>query len=161
MMSNKVKHDINQRIVDYIPTITQKAMDQEVSTLIIPNNSSTRELRYSGRIIIQLNRFMYLKEFFEVIPKNHETNPIYYDEIKKIALYQVSYIDKFLVKYMMQDSKKSFPSFKYGKPLSQDWCPKTSKEKNSIKATPYIPLQLVTLCRHCYVLSQIVALLQG
>ena len=93
-------------------------MDQEVSTLIIPNNSSTRELRYSGRIIIQLNRFMYLKEFFEVIPKNHETNPIYYDEIRKIALYQVSYIDKFLVKYMMQDSKKSFPSFKYGKHLS-------------------------------------------
>ena len=70
-------------------------MDQKVSTLIIPNNSSTRELCCSGRIIIQLNRFMYLKEFFDAIPNKHETNPIDYDEIRKIALYQVSYIVKF------------------------------------------------------------------
>lgn len=54
-------------------------MDLEVSTppfLAI----STWEPRYSGRVVIQPYRFMYLRKSFKIILKEHETDPINYDE---------------------------------------------------------------------------------
>ncbi|KAL6334186.1 hypothetical protein AAG906_006771 [Vitis piasezkii] len=42
--------------------------------------------------------------------------------LKKIALSQTTYIDKLLVKYVMQDSKKGLLPFRHGVPLSQDQC---------------------------------------
>lgn len=36
---------------------------------------------HGGRIVIQLNRFIYLGEPFEVILEEQETNPMNYDEI--------------------------------------------------------------------------------
>ena len=42
--------------------------------------SSTSMPRHSGRVVIQPDRFMYLGEFFESIPKEHEIDLINYDE---------------------------------------------------------------------------------
>ena len=37
----------------------------------------------------------------------------------------------------MQDSKNGLLLFRHGVPLSQDQCPKTTKEKDRMKAVPY------------------------
>ena len=52
-------------------------------------------------------------------------------------LSQATYIDKLLVKYVMQDSKKGLLPFRHEIPLSQDQCPKTLKEKERIQSIPY------------------------
>ncbi|KAL6311867.1 hypothetical protein AAG906_021646 [Vitis piasezkii] len=54
-----------------------------------------------------------------------------------IALSLVTYIDKLLVKYVIQDSKKGLLLFKHGVLLSQDQCPKTTEDKDHMKAIPY------------------------
>ena len=41
----------------------------------------------------------------------------------KVVLSQATYIDKLLVKNVMQDSKKGLLPFKHGIPFSQDQCP--------------------------------------
>ena len=52
-------------------------------------------------------------------------------------LSQATYIDKFLVMYVMQDSKKGLLPFRHGIPLSKDHCPKTIKEKECTQSVPY------------------------
>ena len=63
---------------------------------------------------------------------------------KKLMLSQATYIDKFLVKYVMQDSKK------HGIPLFLDQCLKTPEEKERMQAVPYAStmdsLMYVMLC---------------
>ena len=56
---------------------------------------------------------------------------------KKLALSQATYIDKLLVKYVMQDSKKGLLPFRHGIPLSQDQCLKTLEEKEHMQSVPY------------------------
>ena len=57
---------------------------------------------------------------------------------KKIALSQTTYIDKFLVKYVMQDSKKGLLSFKHGVLISLDQCPKVYlRKKKHMKVVFY------------------------
>ena len=51
---------------------------------------------------------------------------------RKLALSQATYIDKLLIKYVMQDSKKGLLSFRHVIPFSQDQCPKTPKERESV-----------------------------
>ena len=48
-----------------------------VPTILI---SSTLMSCHNGRVVKQLDRFMYLGEFFEAILEEHEIDPIYYDE---------------------------------------------------------------------------------
>ena len=43
--------------------------------------SSTSMPRHSGRVVIQPDRFMYLGEFFESIPQEHEIDPTNYNEV--------------------------------------------------------------------------------
>ena len=52
-------------------------------------------------------------------------------------LSQATYIDKLLVKYVMQDSKKGLLHFRHGILLSWDQCPKTPEEKKRIQSVPY------------------------
>ena len=52
---------------------------------------------------------------------------------KKIVLSQAFYIDKLLVKYVMQESKKGLLPFRHGVPLSQDQSPKMTEEKDFMK----------------------------
>ena len=52
---------------------------------------------------------------------------------RKIVLSQTFYIDKLLVKYVMQDSKKGLLPFRHGVSLSQDHCPKMTEEKDFMK----------------------------
>ena len=58
-------------------------------------------------------------------------------ENKKLVLSQATYIDKLLVKYVMQDSKKGLLHFRHGILLSWDQCPKTPEEKKRIQSIPY------------------------
>ncbi|RVW29478.1 Retrovirus-related Pol polyprotein from transposon TNT 1-94 [Vitis vinifera] len=53
--------------------------------------------------------------------------------IEKGQEHLVTYIDKLLVKYVIQDSKKGLLLFKHGMLLSQDQCPKTTEEKDHMK----------------------------
>ena len=46
-------------------------------------------------------------------------------------------MDKFLVKYVMQDSKKGLLPFRHGISFSQDQCPKTLEEKERMQLVPY------------------------
>ena len=48
---------------------------------------------------------------------------------RMIDLSQVAYIDKVLVRFAMQDSKKGITTFRRGEHLSKDQCPKTPEEK--------------------------------
>ena len=52
-------------------------------------------------------------------------------------LSQATYIDKLLVKYVMQNSKKGLLPFRHGVPFSQDQCPKTLEEKEHMQLVPY------------------------
>ena len=56
---------------------------------------------------------------------------------RKLVLSQATYIDKLLVKYVMQDSKKSLLPFRHGIPISQYQCPKTLEEKEHMQSVPY------------------------
>ena len=69
---------------------------------------------------------------------------------RKLMLSQDAYIDKLLVKYVMQDSKKCLLPFRHGIPLSQDQCPQTFVERDHIKVIFYASimdsLKYVMLC---------------
>ena len=54
-----------------------------------------------------------------------------------IGLFQYAYIDKVLVRYAMQDSKKGITPFRHGVHLSKDQGPKTLEEKEQMRAIPY------------------------
>ncbi|RVW78748.1 Retrovirus-related Pol polyprotein from transposon TNT 1-94 [Vitis vinifera] len=56
---------------------------------------------------------------------------------RKITWSQDTYIDKILVKYVMQDSKKGLLPFRHGVPFSQNQCLKATEEKDRMKAIPY------------------------
>ena len=60
---------------------------------------------------------------------------------RKIALSQATYIDKILVQYVMQYSKKGLLSFRHGIPLSQDQCPKTPEKKECMQLVPYASIE--------------------
>ena len=55
----------------------------------------------------------------------------------KLVLSQVTDIDKILVKYVMQDSKKGLLPFRHGISLSQDQCPKKFDKKERMQLVPY------------------------
>ena len=59
---------------------------------------------------------------------------------RKLVLSQATYIDKLLVKYVIQDFKKGLFPFKHGIPLSQDHWPKTPEEKERMQSVPYASL---------------------
>ena len=48
-----------------------------VPTILV---SSTPMPHRSGRVVIQLDRFIYFRESFKAIPEEHEIDPIDYDE---------------------------------------------------------------------------------
>ena len=52
---------------------------------------------------------------------------------RKLELFQATYINKALVKYVMQNSKKGLLPFKHEIPLSLDQCPKTLGEKEHMQ----------------------------
>ena len=80
MMSNMAIRDIDWKALEDTPTLTWGTMGLEFPTPTTPINSSTLGPRRSRRIIMQLDWFMYLEEFFKTIPEEHQTDPIYYDE---------------------------------------------------------------------------------
>ena len=59
------------------PITTQDTMDLAPTILI----SSTLVPFHNGKIFIQLDQFMYLRESFEFIPKKHDIDPIDYDKV--------------------------------------------------------------------------------
>ena len=80
MMSNRAKHDTDWKGLENTPTLSQETMDPEISTPTIPISSSTPVPRRSWRVVILLDRFMYLGEFFEAILEEHEIDPTDYDK---------------------------------------------------------------------------------
>ena len=56
---------------------------------------------------------------------------------KYLALSQASYIDKMLVRYVMQDSKKGMLPFVHGVHLSKEQSPKTPQEVEDMRRFPY------------------------
>ena len=56
---------------------------------------------------------------------------------RMLALSQEAYIDTLINRFSMQNSKKGFLPFRHGVVLSQEQCPKTPKEIESMKAVPY------------------------
>ena len=56
---------------------------------------------------------------------------------KILALSQASYIDKILVLYKMQDSKKGLLPFRYRVHLSKEQSPKTPQEVEDMRHIPY------------------------
>ena len=56
---------------------------------------------------------------------------------RMIGLSQVAYIDKVLARFAMQNSKKGITPFRYGVHISKDQCPKTTEEKEQMRAIPY------------------------
>ena len=78
---------------------------------------------------------------------------------RKLALSQAAYIDKILIKYVMQDSKKGLLPFRHGIPLSQNQCPKTPDEKECMQSVPYASavssLMYVMLCTRPYICFEV------
>ena len=56
---------------------------------------------------------------------------------KTLALSQASYIDKMLVRYKMQDSKKELLPFRYEVHLWKEQSPKTPQEVEDMRHIPY------------------------
>ena len=82
---------------------------------------------------------------------------------RKLALSQAAYIDKILIKYVMQDSKKGLLPFKHGILFSLDQCPKTPEEKESMLLVPYAflvgTLMYVMLCtkpNNCFEVGMVI-----
>ncbi|KAL0548750.1 hypothetical protein IC582_013218 [Cucumis melo] len=76
---------------------------------------------------------------------------------KILALSQVTYIDKMLVRYSMQNSKKGLLPFRHGVHLSKEQCSKTPQEVEDMRRIPYASavgsLMYVMLCTRpeiCY-----------
>ena len=53
-----------------------------------------------------------------------------------LGLSQATHIDKVLVRFVMQDSKKGITPFRHGVHLSKDQCPKTPQEKDQMREVP-------------------------
>ena len=75
---------------------------------------------------------------------------------------QAGYIDKILVRFSMQNSKKWLLPFRHGVPLSDDQRPKTSEEEKIMTQIPYASavgsLMYVMLCIRpdiCYSVSMV------
>ena len=62
MMSNRARCDIDWKALKYTPTSAQETMGLKVYTPIIPVSFSTPVPHRSGRVVIQPDRFMYLRE---------------------------------------------------------------------------------------------------
>ena len=58
-------------------------------------------------------------------------------ENRMISLSQATYIDKVLVRFAMQYSKKGITPLRHGMHLSKDQCPQTPKEKEQMRAVLY------------------------
>ena len=56
---------------------------------------------------------------------------------RMIGLSQAAYIDKVLVWFVVQNSKKGITPIMHGVHLSKDQCPKTTEEKEQMKAVPF------------------------
>ncbi|KAL0553858.1 hypothetical protein IC582_007762 [Cucumis melo] len=56
---------------------------------------------------------------------------------KTLALSQATYIDKLLVRYLMQNSKKGLLPFRHGVHLSKEQSPKTPQEVEDMRRIPY------------------------
>ena len=56
---------------------------------------------------------------------------------KLLALSQASYIDKILMRFSMQNSKKGLLPFRHGVHLSKEQCPKTPQEIENMRQIPY------------------------
>ncbi|TYK06123.1 gag/pol protein [Cucumis melo var. makuwa] len=56
---------------------------------------------------------------------------------KTLALSQASYINKVVVKYSMQNSKKGLLHFRHGVTLSKERCPQTPEEVEEMRYIPY------------------------
>ncbi|KAL0561491.1 hypothetical protein IC582_001919 [Cucumis melo] len=56
---------------------------------------------------------------------------------KMLALSQASYIDKIVVKYSMQKSKRGLLPFRHGVTLSKEQCPKTPQDVEEMRHIPY------------------------
>ncbi|KAL4035990.1 hypothetical protein IC575_004704 [Cucumis melo] len=56
---------------------------------------------------------------------------------KTLALSQASYIDKIVVKYSMQNSKRGLLPFRHGVTLSKEQCLKTPQEVEKMRHIPY------------------------
>ena len=69
-MSNMTKHDIDCRALEDSLTLAYGTMGLKVPTSIILVSSSTLVPRFSGRVVFQLDWFMYICEI----------DPINYDE---------------------------------------------------------------------------------
>ncbi|KAL4028265.1 hypothetical protein IC575_011458 [Cucumis melo] len=54
-----------------------------------------------------------------------------------LALSQASYIDKIVVKYSMQNSKRDLLPFRHGVTLSKEQCPKTPQKVEEMRYIPY------------------------
>ena len=76
---------------------------------------------------------------------------------KLLALFQASYINKVLARFLMQDSKKGSLPTRHGIILSKEQCPKTPKVEEDMRRIPYASaigsLMYGTLCTRpdiCY-----------
>ena len=76
MISNKVRSVVDLRNLDENPTTTYNTMDL-VPTILV---SSILMSYRNGRVVIQLDWFMYLGESLEAILEEHEIDLTYYDE---------------------------------------------------------------------------------
>ncbi|KAA0060254.1 gag/pol protein [Cucumis melo var. makuwa] len=69
---------------------------------------------------------------------------------KTLALSQASYIDKIVVKYSMQNSKRGLLPFRHEVTLSKEQCPKTPQDVEEMRHIPYASvvgsLMYVMLC---------------
>ena len=54
-----------------------------------------------------------------------------------LDLSQAGYIDKVLVRFSMQNSKKGWLPFRHGVPLFDDQRPKTQEEEDMMRQVPY------------------------
>ena len=54
-----------------------------------------------------------------------------------LGLSQAGYIDKFLVRFSMQNSKNGLLPFRHGVPLSDDQRPKTLEEEKTMRQVSY------------------------
>ena len=59
MMSNKVRSEANLRDLNETPTTTQNSMDHVLTIFI----SNTQVSHHRGRVVIKIDRFMYLGVF--------------------------------------------------------------------------------------------------
>ncbi|TYK22575.1 gag/pol protein [Cucumis melo var. makuwa] len=74
---------------------------------------------------------------------------------KTLALSQATYIDKMLVRYSIQNSKKDLLPFRHGVHLYKEQCPKTSQEVEDMRRIPYAStmgsLMYAMLCTRPYI----------